>query len=643
MLAVAWPWDGLSQAHSNDLANRLAASLCAGIGGHAGAAEVDGIHFAYRPLRSTPALARAWRPARLGNGNFVAFHGYFDNASEVADALGADPGDPAGLYGLAVDRWGDDADLQIIGEYCAIVANPKERRLRLSRSPIRAPPLCYFHDDRQTVAASVPRAIFATGVEERLNYTRLADSALLNFTDPEGSWFEGLTRVPSGAIVELRPGKPRMLRRYYDLLAVPEIRMASDADYIARASELLDEGVRACIAGFRRPGVALSGGLDSPQIAVRALAALPAGERLPSFTFHPEDGYDGIVESWMFGDERPFVRAFAEMHPRLEPHFTANEGYEHDYRWNDFFHLMGGAPSGICNMYLFHGLFAGAAREGCDLLLVSDWGNDTISNAGPWGYVEYLRTGRWRQLWRALKGFRGDDRSVAWRFVAKCVMPLLPEPLWRMVRRLVLGKGSLLDQIQPLSTKYRLESGAEQRRRDGGVNLERHEPRSRRHGFKLLLERGDFESDEGYQAFEQMYGVAVRDPMAYRPLVEFCWGLPTRMFMRDGQTRWLARQMGKGIMPEAQRLNPLNGRWDSDWHLRIGRRRRDFLAELDRLENDGRLTAMLDLPRLRAALEDWPERTETDRHTLVDREMAVPRALLTARFVKYVERRNAPS
>ena len=73
----------------------------------------------------------------------------------------------------------------------------------------------------------------------------------------------------------------------------------------------------------------------------------------------------------MFGDERPFVEAFAAMSPRLESHFTANEGYGHDYRWNDFFHLMGGAPSGLCTMYVFHGLFAGAV-EGCDVLLLAN-------------------------------------------------------------------------------------------------------------------------------------------------------------------------------------------------------------------------------------------------------------------------------
>lgn len=111
--------------------------------------------------------------------------------------------------------------------------------------------------------------------------------------------------------------------------------------------------------------------------------------------------------------------------------------------------------------------------------------------------------------------------------------------------------------------------------------------------------------------------------------------------MRDGEMRWLAKQIAKGMMPEEQRANRLNGRWDADWHLRIGRRRPELLAELDRLESDKRMAAMLDLPRLRASLENWPRETEIDPRIYSAREFTVPRALLTARFINYVEGRNA--
>lgn len=641
MLAFAWPWGNSASDRFRGMSQRLASSLCAGIGGDAAAAELDGLHFAYRPLRPNSPLSRTWRPAKLTSGRIVLFHGYFDNAAGMAAELRADSIDFARLYGLAVERWGDEAERRVIGEYCAIILEPRDFRVRLSRSPLRAPPLYYWHDEKMVTAGSVPRTLFAAGIERRLNEAHAADSALINFTDAEASWFEGICRVPLGSVVEAQRGCARILRKTYDLLAMPDVRMKSDADYIARASELLDEGVRTCLAGFRRPGATLSGGLDSPQVAVRALAALPAGQRLPTFTFHPEPGFDGREEPYKLGDERPFVEAFAAMHPGLEPHFTDNAGYAHDHRWNDFFHLMGGAPSGLCNMYVFHGLFAGAAKQGCDMLLLAEWGNFTFSDKGDWGFVEYFLKGHWRQLWRALANNADGDQSMLWRLLARSILPLLPDRWWTLAKRLARpGEQRLLNLMQPLSAEYRAASGADDRLRASGITFDRYQPGSRRHAQQLLFQNHDAETAEVYQAFEQMYGLPQRDPMAYRPFVEFCFGLPVELFMRDGEKRWMAKQMAKGIMPEEQRANHLNGRWDSDWLLRVRRRRADYLAELDRLAGDERMASMIDLPRLREALENLPEETPLDPQDYFGPEFAVPRGLLTARFVNYVEGRN---
>jgi asparagine synthase (glutamine-hydrolysing) len=302
---------------------------------------------------------------------------------------------------------------------------------------------------------------------------------------------------------------------------------------------------------------------------------------------------------------------------------------------------MGGAPSGLCNMYVFHGLFAGAAEQGCDVLLLSEWGNNAFSDKGYWGFVEYLFKGRWRQLWLALRKFPFQQRSMLWRFVAQTILPLFPTPLWRLARKAVFpNEQSFLEMMQPFTPEYRLSSGADRRLKESGLVFERYQPWNARHHRRLLLQNDDGEGAEVYQAFEQMYGVPQRDPMAYRPLVEYCWGLPTRMFMRDGEMRWLAKQVAKGLMPEEQRANRLNGRWDADWHLRIGRRRGEYLAEFDRLAENERIAGMIDLARLRGAIDDWPEHTEIDPQKSAPRQYAVPRALLTARFVNYVEGRN---
>ena len=236
MLAFAWFWHGSHHDSTHSLAQRLAASLCSGIGGSAGSAELDGLHFAYRPLAGNAAQLRTWRPAVLDSGAIVAFHGHIDNAAALAAQLNTDPGDLARTYGRAVERWGRDADIRVIGEYCAIVAHPERRIVRLSRSPLRAPPLVYHNDGGGIAAASVPRALFAAGVAERLNRTKVADSAWINYTAQEDSWFEDVRRVPLGCAVTVTPVE-RKLDKFYDIGAIPDAAPASDDEYLARADE----------------------------------------------------------------------------------------------------------------------------------------------------------------------------------------------------------------------------------------------------------------------------------------------------------------------------------------------------------------------------------------------------------------------
>ena len=640
MLAFARNFEDSSDEAVLDTARRLASALCAGIGGHAGSSVSEGAAFAYRSLQSTAVQARSWRPARVPDGTITLFHGHIVNHRELCHALGDRAPDFATLYGLAVSRWGQDADTRIIGEYCAVVFNPRFKLVRLARSPLRAPPFHYYFKRGQIVAASVPRALFAVGVPCRINDQRLADSNWMNFSDEAASWYEDLARVPLGSIVEINPGGINQIR-YYDPMALPDVRLGSDRDYIARAGELLDEGIQAALEGSRRPGIALSSGLDSPQIATRALKFLPPEQMMPSFTFVPEAAWDGIVQSGMLGDETEMVRAFAALHPRIEAHFTSNEGVAHDHRWADMFHAMGTAASGVCNMYVFHGIWQLAQQQRCDRLLIAEWGNQTFSAKGEWGFVEYLLTGRWRQLYRALRNHPHDPRSLLRRFAALSLVPLLPIPARKALMRLWhRGEKDPFELISPLSPEFRALSGVKERASAAGIRDSRFKPRSAREARHDLFVNGDSETAETYQAFEQLYGIEQRDPTAYRPFAEFCMGLPTDLFLRDGEPRWLAKQMARGIMPEQQRANSLNGRWDADWHLRLGRRRAELREELERIAIHPRLATTIDARRLIAALDDFPPQTSTDPQVWMQVEMGIPRALLTARFVNYVEGRN---
>lgn len=585
-----------------------------------------------------------WVPAQVGPWQLL-FAGHLDNAAAVSGEVGLrapEPGqadDLARFYGQALLAWGEAADSRLIGEYAVIAFDGDRGRLRLARSPLRAPPLHYCVKPSHVVASTVPRALFACGIPREVDETKLADMAWFNASEEQRSWFKGVARVPLGSVVEIEQGGTAKEWRYYDLSKLPRLPKADLRDYLAQADTLLADGTRAALAGSKRPAVMLSGGLDSPLVALKALEQMGQDRRLDAYTLVPEPRWNGWSPPGRFGNEQPFVEAFCRMHPGIRPHFIDNADTRCDDRLFAMFHATGSAPQGLANLWTYHAAWDAARRDGCDRVLLGEFGNLSISNDGYWGFSEYLLKLRWRQLAMALRDDPDGERPLWRRFFSLAVLPLLPDRLWHWQQRL-RGQPDLYSRFSALRPAYAEASGVIRRARAAGFPNPRYPVRDRLALLREVHDNAWGEFSDVYYGFAEIHGMEQRDPMAYRPLVEFCAGLPTDIFLRDGQDRWLARELLKGTIPEEQRLSRKTGRHNADWQAKLGRQRTDLLREVERLRQNPRLVAMFDLERVQAALQDWPTGENVPEDVRITCEVLVPRAINFGRFVNYVEGRN---
>lgn len=566
----------------------------------------------------------------------MLFHGSFDNAAEIAEALGVSAAEPAALYGAAVDRWADDADRRVIGTYCSIFTTPSA--LRLARSPWDAPPLHYCQFEDQAVVASVLRVLLSAGLPARLDTIKLADNLYFNLLERDRSWYEGARQVPMGSVVHLTRDGPRRID-WYDPNSIAPVRLRRDEDYVEAANAMLAEAVSKALCQVRKPAISLSGGLDLPIVADEVLRQLPDGQTLHSFTAIPEPGWDKITSSGMYGDERPFVEAFAAMHPRLDARFATNPGESFDTRWNEFFLAMGAAPNHLCNYQAYHGVWAGARDAGCDAMLSADFGNQTFSNDGRWGYVEYFLKLRWKELALALKHRAWDDRTLLHKFLALSVLRIMPAPVreWVRTRRHPdrFNINSLVSMLsQPETEAARL------RALTTGAHIDHEMVPSQRSFNRSEYYWSDAHSTDVDQAFEQIYGLRQINVPTYRPLVEFCMGLPTDQFLRGGQERWLARRMAVGRLPDTVRTNRQIGMHNADWHLRMTRSLPDLRAQIAQIAADPVAGPLFDTARMAALLDDWPDSTPTEPERWMPLAAGLPRGFLTARFISYVNGTN---
>lgn len=595
------------------------------------------------PPRQTCGTFELWGEAAcVDNRATTLFFGRIDNAGEMARELSALAScNHTELYARALAEWGDEADLRLIGSYCAITVQGRDR-LRLVRSPWTAPPLHFSCDRGRFAASPLLSALFAAGWERRIDWDHLADQLAYDHHDcePHG-WYEGINRVPLGCRVICAEGH-WTLERYYDPVTVPSVRHSNDTAYVERAEELLGEAARCALDGVRSPGIFLSAGLDSSLVATALLSHIPDGKLLNSFTFGPVAEWDGYCPPGTFGEERDRVRQFAAMHPRIRCHFPEPAQQAHDYRLRDLLALCEAPSANVANIGIFHPLYEAAADAGCDTVFTGMLGNFTISLDGDWAAAEALRKGRLSSLAALIAETpEGEDRSRLRRFLALAVLPNLPAPTQRRIRRAIHPErhaptplGSLL--APGAVRKWRQRAQA---RGSGSVFDEGPVSRSRSQAISRMWASADSGEDIDL-GMQRLHGVETRDVTAYRPLIEFCHGLPTNQLRRGACDRFLARRMAIGLMPEAQRLEPRQARHNVDWHARMSARRRELIAQVEALEAHGRLAETLDLGRMTQLLEDWPVETPQEPSEALPRAMGLTRALTAAAFVSHAERRN---
>lgn len=580
-------------------------------------------------------------------GYSVAFNGQLANRRALAKSLSCTDASPARVYAAALARWGDDADQHLTGHYCAIAIR-SDGSIRLARSPFAAPPLHFRRNDDRIVASCHPRSLFwREDAPRRLDLLRLSQTLVFDFSDRFAGPWEHCFRVPLGSAVTVQGNAHREVWRY-DLFAAPKVRFSRDEDYIEAALALFDEAVGLALEGAERPAVLLSGGLDSASVAASAVRQLTPNTILRGYTLEPEDGWDDRVQTGRHAREFRQVKELAELYPNLKAERLTGQGLDLRYRHRDLMQRMDQAVMASGFGFQFVHAYDVASEAGCDVMLVGDSGNLTFSNSGVWAFVEYFLKGRWGQLWKALRDNPFDFRPMWRRFAVQSLLPLLPDRIWRRIMRLRPGGVPDWSGLICVSPEWIAKHDLLNKAAQAGAMPERPLHRRREDYWISTFFEQNQEGDEYLQGIELEFGIVTRDPTAYRPLAEFCYGLPTDQYLRDGVQRRLAREMGRGRLPDSIRLERSRGVQAADWQQRVSRIRGELIEEIDRFSDDADIAAVIDLPRIRQMLTEMPAEAasmeEMDDHAfLADSSvsfLAIPMAISTGRYIAYAKGRN---
>jgi asparagine synthase (glutamine-hydrolysing) len=284
--------------------------------------------------------------------------------------------------------------------------------------------------------------------------------------------------------------------------------------------------------------------------------------------------------------------------------------------------------------------YAQAAADGCDAVLRADMGNAGFSYDGLTGFPSWFARGQWRRLLRELRA-SPDPRPFWRRTVSLAVWPHVPNRIRRWRDRGNPYRPSPFTTWCPLREDYAETSGALARARATDADFEGYECADSR-SWRDQVSRAQLgASPEIYLGFQLAHGIALPDPTSFVPLLELCAGIADDQYLHAGTDRWLARRLLQGRVPEMVVNERRKGLQAADWPVRFAREREGLLAEIARLRSDPRMTAIFDLDRMAGNLADWDGTDTVAARSHWKINACVGRGVSTARFVRYVEGRNA--
>ncbi|NVE95715.1 asparagine synthase-related protein [Altererythrobacter lutimaris] len=618
-------------------------SLEAGKGGFVSACAIRSGVVAVREEYSFKPAGRQseqWEPAEGPDGWHTVLIGRLQERAVAARCLSLPPDtSDAAIYAAAYGKYGENCDEHLLGDYAAVQWHEERGQVRFARSSMSLQPLHVWRDGSRIVAASLPRSLIAAGLEPRIDQIMLEDSLLLNFSDARRSWYQGAHRVAAGSFEVHTVGRCST-RRSFSLKCVKPVRFVRDEEYVEALDEHFRRAVVAESEGIHRPAILLSGGFDSQCVTSYLAGAGQFESPIETFTSIPQTGYVEPEKPYSFGDEAPYVRALAKQYPQLNPHFITGADRPFGSDLAEIMRLGGWPMRNESNLHWIHGSYEQAAGIGCDAMFAGAAGNATFSYDGLTGYPTWLREGDLGRLVVELRARRDDPRSLLRKFLALAVMPHLPASVRDTIQQRRGRDSDPFESWCPMKASHAEYSGALDRALAAGFDPRFPALRSSREWRASAFEEMLNQAAEIELAFRLHHGVPSRDPTLFQPLVEFTTGIADDQYLRDGEDRWLARRLLKCRVPEIVWREHRIGRQSPDWALRFQRDRQALLAELQRLRNDSQLAGILDLDRLEGDLRDWDGSEDTAGLWKQKVHSGVSRALSTARFVRYVERRN---
>ena len=556
-----------------------------------------------------------------------------DNREELAELLSigaetlADRPDSA-LLMAAYKTWGADCVDHLIGDFVFAVWDARKRTLTLARDHVGQRHVFYHKGaDFFAFATEIKGLWTLPEVPRLLSDANITRALMFDWsTDPGRTDYEGIWGVPGGTVMTVAADGGVVSRRYWEPRADPVHEGRDEAYYIETYRKVLTEAVQCRLRRAIRPaGLFMSGGFDSAAICALAGPVVTAqGHKLVAVSsVMPED--PGGAKS----SARHWVEICRRDMPHLDVRYVTGDGLDIFSGMERSFFAMDTRHGGA--RYIADAIYSQVTAAGARIVMDGHGGDYTLNPRGQDALARLLRKGAFRRFvseFRAMRRHLGQSPKQT--LVRNVLIPLIPGALLRVLSRRRNGL-PLFGPITPLSADIVRKYGSKTR-------LE--SDRGPRHEMEQILRIQQNFPAIGGSIPAASHGLEFTQPFHDKRVVELGLAIPEELYVRNGRARYLARAALKDLYPpEFHDRSPVNDSMVPDFLTMAKRIEPRLLAEIDRMEQSGRLSHYFDFGRMRDMLTRRTARqraagNSTDTHQAVN-------AFLVARHIEWFRGDNA--
>jgi asparagine synthase (glutamine-hydrolysing) len=508
----------------------------------------------------------------------------------------------------ALQRWDENCFEHLVGDYAFALWNSTSRCLLLARDPLGQRPLHYHRGANFLAFASMPKGLHSLPeIPYAPDEDRFASHLIQMPWAGSQTYFEGVVKVQPGQVVRVTTTNITSRRHWLPRRRI--LVLKNTQEYVEALRAHLDVAVRSRLRGAEEVGAHLSSGFDSSAVATTAARLLaPEGGKVVAFTAVPREGYESPDPGDIIVNEGPYAALTVASCTNME-HVQVRDGSSPLDVLDRNFHLLDEPVYSVFNTGWGNSICDAAQKRRLTVLLTGEFGDLGLTYRGLELLPELLRSGHWRRLLfeaRALVANRG----ATWRMaLAQTFGPWCPVPLWIILNQV---RGRVHAETHSAIRQSRFaELDLLARAKKRGLDLAN---RPWKDGFAMRVwEMCAHDPGNHNKAVLGGWQIDERHPLADIRLLEFCLSVPTEQFLSKGRRRALARRALDDRVPS--RVLDRGGRASqaADWHERLWASRDRVADELGRLDRCGLTAKLLDIPRMRRALEKLPSDSNWER------------------------------